>query len=158
MVLSLNDAVNVAQKQTGGLAIRAIFKGEGGSGFEAYGIQSMPFGKLTYTVCTINKDGKLLNATVVDGLTGQVTPEKPIPESALSPNNQAGIKAAQQSPPKLTLQQAAAAAEKEVPGRAIMSSLSSKNGALIYEVDVVERGNAVSELTVDANSGAVMKK
>ena len=155
MTLSLNEAASAAQKTTGGMPVHVVFKDQGGSGIPQEGIRSEPTGKLTYTVITI-KDGALTQSNV-DGLTGQVSPGKPLSKADITPDNQGVIIAAQQ-PPKVSLQQATAAAEEKARGRAIQSSLTTRDGKAACEIDVVAEAGGVTEVVVDPASGTVTVK
>ena len=153
MTLSLNEAASAAQKTTGGMPVHVVFKEQGGSGIAQEGIRSEPTGTLTYTVITI-KDGALTQSNV-DGLTGQVSPGKPLSKADLPADSQGAITAAQQ-PPKVSLQQATAAAEEKARGRAIQSALTTRDGKAAYEIDVVAEAGGVTEVIVDPSSDAVV--
>jgi uncharacterized membrane protein YkoI len=57
---------------------------------------------------------------------------------------------------RITLADAVAAAERQTGGKAMEAGVEQENGAAVYEVKVASN-NAVQKVTVDAQSGKVLK-
>lgn len=57
---------------------------------------------------------------------------------------------------KVTIDQAIKTASEKVPGTVIEAELEKKHDKIVWEVEVVAADGKVSEIHVDANSGAVI--
>lgn len=57
---------------------------------------------------------------------------------------------------KVTIEQAIKAATEKVPGKVIEAELEEKRGKAVWEVEVVGDDGKVTEVHVDADSGAVV--
>src|SRR5512140_2603118 len=57
---------------------------------------------------------------------------------------------------KVDMDAAIKAALAKVPGRAVDTELHTKNGKTVWEIDVVSADNKVTEVDVDATTGAVI--
>lgn len=58
---------------------------------------------------------------------------------------------------KLTLADAAAAAEKETGGKAVDVSIGDENGQIAYEVEVAMNDGTTREVRIDTQTGKVLK-
>ncbi|RMH32279.1 MAG: hypothetical protein D6690_14070 [Nitrospirae bacterium] len=61
------------------------------------------------------------------------------------------------SPIAITLEQAIQTAKTTVPGRVLEAELEKEDGKVVYEVDIAGADGNIHELTVDADSGKVLK-
>jgi len=134
--LSLQDAIAAAEKQTGGKAIDADFATKGGASI--------------YKIRTVGNNA--VTDVVVDAATGTVSTGKTTQASRLDREDKAEISAIQQA--KVSLDQAARAAEQQEDGKAIAAGLEESGGQVAYEAEVVKDG-AVKKVKVDPASGAV---
>lgn len=57
----------------------------------------------------------------------------------------------------ITLEQAIDAAKSEVAGRVLEAELEQEDGKAVYEVEMAGANGQIRELTVDAQSGKVLK-
>ena len=59
---------------------------------------------------------------------------------------------------KISLADAINSALQSYPGKAIKAELKSRDGFLVYSVEVVTQDNIVMDFTVDAGSGTILAK
>jgi regulator of RNase E activity RraB len=58
--------------------------------------------------------------------------------------------------PKITMEQARAAALKKAPGKVKSEELENEHGKLIYSFDIATSKSAVTEVNVDAMTGSIV--
>jgi uncharacterized membrane protein YkoI len=136
---SLDAAASAAQKQAGGVVVSIVFAEENGK--PMYNVETMNNGTLT--------------ETKVDATNGTVIPGRTKQPSELTPEERAGMAAAQQP---MSLQQATMAAEQQTQGKAIQSELAAGPGAVAYQIDVVAPDGQIAEVVVDPVTGAIVVK
>jgi uncharacterized membrane protein YkoI len=68
----------------------------------------------------------------------------------------AGSFAAAAAKPKITMQQARATALKKAPGTVKSEELENEKGKWIYSFDIATGKTSITEVNVDANTGAIV--
>lgn len=97
----------------------------------------------------------VMGLSILAGLTGgAVAASHSTPATAASVSEASELEAIQSA--RLSIADAARAAETETGGRAVDVSLEDDNGQLAYEVEIATSDGTIVEVLVDAQSGKVV--